>query len=217
MLDSPLHQEPPLASARELRWWMLAFGVALVVDGPIAHLFQPIAATVKHSEWAEGLKLIGHFGLVMFLAVLVGVLHPSGLRGSLLLCSGGILSGLFYSVSKWVVGRTRPVVAIRPYELDPFVQGLHGILHGRNLSFPSGHTALAFATAACLAYLLPRQRRVVYLIAGVVAVERVVELAHYLSDTVAGAGIGILSFRLALCAAEWTDGRRRVEPAPAAV
>ena len=70
---------------------------------------------------------------------------------------------------------------------------MHGIVHETNLSFPSGHAALAFATAAALAMLWPRSRWrwVAYVVAAIVAAERVAENAHWLSDTVGAAALGV--------------------------
>jgi membrane-associated phospholipid phosphatase len=64
------------------------------------------------------------------------------------------------------------------------------------MSFPSGHTCLAFATAATLAIMIPRWRPAFYALASVVAVERVVENAHYVTDVLAGAAVGTIAAHL---------------------
>ena len=74
-----------------------------------------------------------------------------------------------------------------------FRGGFYGFLQQTNLSFPSGHTILAFSTAACLAYLCPRGRCVWFFAASLVAFERVAEAAHYPSDVVGAAMLGIFS------------------------
>jgi membrane-associated phospholipid phosphatase len=71
-----------------------------------------------------------------------------------------------------------------------------GIFHEKNLSFPSGHATLAFATAAALAIFLPRWRAGFYIVAAMVAAERVLENAHYVSDVVAGALVGWICAQL---------------------
>jgi membrane-associated phospholipid phosphatase len=100
---------------------------------------------------------------------------------------------LLYTVCKWTAGRQRPVKLIDPLRFNPFPNGWRGFLDEPNMSFPSGHTCLAFATAASLGICVPRWRFVFYPLAAVVAAERVAENAHYVSDVVAGAGLGTLS------------------------
>ena len=71
-----------------------------------------------------------------------------------------------------------------------------------NPSFPSGHSATAFAAATALALLCPRLRPFVLAIALAVAVSRVYLRVHFPLDVVAGslvgAGIGALCGLIAL-------------------
>jgi len=120
------------------------------------------------------------------------------------------LAGLFSGVNeliKWVAGRTRPYklfagpgakegAYLAPFELHPF-RG------GSNMAFPSGHAALAFATAAALAILMPRWRWAFYGIAALTAAERVLEGAHYPSDVVAAAALGVGAAHAARAAIAW--------------
>jgi membrane-associated phospholipid phosphatase len=111
----------------------------------------------------------------------------------------GPLVGLGYLILKWIVGRRRPVIVAAPFDFHPFARGLGGLVHAESgLSFPSGHAALAFATATCLAAALPRWAPAFFLVACAVGAERVLENAHYLSDVVAGAGVGVLGGIVAL-------------------
>jgi membrane-associated phospholipid phosphatase len=109
------------------------------------------------------------------------------------------MAGGFYTVGKWAVARTRPIVGNgifinRPFGLHFFPDGLLGIFASRpDRSFPSGHTCLAFATAMALAIFIPRWRVAFLVIAACVGLERVLEDAHYMSDVVAGAGLGALA------------------------
>jgi undecaprenyl-diphosphatase len=122
------------------------------------------------------------------------LLHPARWRASLLLLiCDAIVAG--NDVIKWIVGRTRPYKLhndfLEPFVFRPFQGGSKGTLSTNDLCFPSGHAALAFASAAALSILLPRWRWVFYAIAAIVAVERVLEDAHWLSDTVGAAALGI--------------------------
>ena len=71
-------------------------------------------------------------------------------------------------------------------------------MHARNLSFPSGHTTLAFSMALALSHVLARGQWLFFGGAALVGVERVAESAHYLSDVVAAALLATIAFKLAL-------------------
>ncbi len=68
-------------------------------------------------------------------------------------------------------------------------------------SFPSGHTAFTFALSTFLAEeykeQLPWMPYLSYSIAGTVGVLRVANNRHFISDVLTGAGIGILSMKVA--------------------
>lgn len=57
-------------------------------------------------------------------------------------------------------------------------------------SFPSGHTITAFAVAVSLGAFYPEMRPGLYFCAASVAGSRILLGMHFLSDVVAGAGIG---------------------------
>lgn len=71
-------------------------------------------------------------------------------------------------------------------------------------SFPSGHTAVAFAGAELTRALYGNLWGAgAYVVASGVAAMRLAGRHHFLSDCIAGAGIGILSARLALWLLPW--------------
>lgn len=84
---------------------------------------------------------------------------------------------------KSVVGRSRPVAGEGAYAFDPF---------SRNRSFPSGHATNAFAVASVIAahsngWIVPT---IAWTVATGVAVSRVNDNVHFVSDVVAGSLIG---------------------------
>ncbi|MFB0517491.1 MAG: phosphatase PAP2 family protein [Candidatus Neomarinimicrobiota bacterium] len=81
--------------------------------------------------------------------------------------------GVTTSMLKWAVGRERP--------------------NGRGyLSFPSGHTSLSFGVAEVVRTLYGnRIGALFYSLALVTGISRIHDNKHYLSDVVAGAGLGI--------------------------
>lgn len=101
--------------------------------------------------------------------------------------------GIFVDILKWLTGRYRPI--------ELFNHGCSGFIYFKTgyewTSFPSGHAQTAFTLATALTIFYPRWGIPLFLVAGAVAVSRVILTAHYLSDVVAGAGIGIL-FTLAI-------------------
>jgi membrane-associated phospholipid phosphatase len=184
--------------------WLVVLAAATLVDRTVAEWVKARAADTVHSPWhvlfnkssflMVTLKLPGYFYFTMVLAVILWALHPRHVEALALVLLSGTLGGLLYCVVKWLVGRHRPVNGIEPFHFTPLAGGLKGLfISPPNLSFPSGHATLSFATAASLAILIPRWRWAFFLAASLVAIERVLENAHYVSDVVAGAGLGVIS------------------------
>ena len=103
------------------------------------------------------------------------------------------LGGIFTDILKWIAGRYRPV--------ELFNHGYFGFEFFRTgykwTSFPSGHAQTVFSLATALTILFPRWGIWLFVIAGTVGISRIILTSHYLSDVIAGAGIGIL-FALAI-------------------
>jgi membrane-associated phospholipid phosphatase len=204
----------------------ILFVLAMLLDSAIAHWASPHYRVVKHdSTVARLIKEMGAARVMFGVIVLLCIFHARHwFAGALVLATAGI-GGVFELILKWSVGRTRPVqgqvISIDPFNFDHFRGGLVGFVQQSNLCFPSGHSTLAFAMAACLTYLLPRWRILWFALATLVGLERVAELAHYPSDVIGGAICGILAFYIALHLFERFDPAKRlrgfdVEPAPKA-
>ncbi len=91
--------------------------------------------------------------------------------------------GLIGTTVKYAVGRVRPDTATATFEFKPL---------SRNQSFPSGHTAQAFAVATAIAENYPAWwvQAFCYGAAGLVGYARIEQNAHFTSDVVAGALLG---------------------------
>lgn len=179
--------------------WLVLLGAAFAFDRQVAQwVHDAVPFNKQHlatKRLLTVLKLPGYFPFTAAVALLLGIYHRRHWQGALALVTSAALVGLLYSVIKWIAGRHRPGKepgqAIAPFAFHPFSHGFAGIWREPALCFPSGHSSLAFATAMCLALLLPRWRWAFFVIAAITAAERVLENAHYLSDVVAGAGLGI--------------------------
>lgn len=95
-----------------------------------------------------------------------------------------IAAGIISPVIKWAVGRVRPANTADRTEFHPF---------GHNHSFPSGHTTQAFSVASVIAahYDSAWIDTAAYTTASLVGYARHQHQAHWASDIVAGAALGI--------------------------
>lgn len=95
------------------------------------------------------------------------------------------LPSLFDTIIKRLIGRARPFVDgvdVWSYHLLSW--------QPKYASFPSGHTATAFAALVAIGTILPQARALLWIYAGLIGLSRVVITAHYPSDVLAGAVIG---------------------------
>lgn len=104
----------------------------------------------------------------------------SGQFGFVALLSGGVV----VQTLKHLFGRARPWAAGAGKLIGPTLAG------GFN-SFPSGHSISAFAVGSVLGRAFPSYRFVFLALAAVVALSRVVVGAHFVSDVVSGAFLGL--------------------------
>jgi len=108
-------------------------------------------------------------------------------------------AGLIVNLIKIFVVRLRPqgfrfrtpdlVLQQNVISIDwtPWASAFKGLQH----SFPSGHTATAFAACVVLSFFYPKGKRVFLLLAVLVGIQRIVVCAHFPSDVIVGAMIGL--------------------------
>jgi undecaprenyl-diphosphatase len=108
------------------------------------------------------------------------------------------LPGLVVTVVKRWIGRVRPSDA-GPFAYEPFSW------RPEYASFPSGHSATAFAALVAIGALCPRLRPVLWIYALAIAASRVAVSAHYPSDVIAGAVCGAFG---AILVRDWFAARR---------
>jgi undecaprenyl-diphosphatase len=95
--------------------------------------------------------------------------------------------GLFTNIVKHVFGRARPLVggSLDPYLFSPFSWP------AAYASLPSGHAATMASVLVAFGSLWPRARTVLWIYALLIAASRVAVTAHYPSDVLAGALVGV--------------------------
>src|SRR5262245_24458899 len=101
-----------------------------------------------------------------------------------------IAASFMSSVGKTFIGRERP---LQSKGESVFHGPAAGIYSSRQQSMPSGHTTTAAALAVVLARFYPSLRMLMIVLTIGVAMNRMVTVAHYPSDVVVGAWLGICS------------------------
>jgi undecaprenyl-diphosphatase len=109
--------------------------------------------------------------------------------------------GLFTTIVKHIFGRARPLVggSLNPYLFSPFTWP------AAYASLPSGHATTVFSVLVAFGTLWPRARTILWIYALLIAVSRVVVTAHYPSDVLAAAVVGVVG---ALLVRRWFALRR---------
>ena len=106
-----------------------------------------------------------------------------------------LLAGLLAEILKRLIGRERPG-AHDPSGLYTFKPFLHAFTDGSNMGIPSSHAAVAFGGAFMLLRLFPGAGVVALLWATGCAATRILLGAHYLSDVLVAAALGLLASEL---------------------
>ena len=159
------------------------FGKSAYVLWVLLALLLIVALVIPLLQGVSRVVLIGIGTRIqfVFLAVLVPV------------CAGEVLKG--------VIGRGRPFVggAANPFNFSTFAWS------EAYASLPSGHAITAFALAFAIGALYPRLRVAMLAYAVIIALTRLVLLAHHASDVVAGAMVGTTG---AMAVRYWFAARR---------
>lgn len=174
----------------------LAFAVLAPFDIAIAQQFCRLDKSVGIAKFLEVFAdtVGGPIPIILTLVVITAVLNRRQFRSLPFLLTLSLGSGLIVDILKLCICRARP------YTVDlgtaTFGSTFGGFLPlfsagSRGQSFPSGHSATAAGFAVALAILYPRGRWVYAASALLVMVSRVHRHAHFPTDVVAGAGVGL--------------------------
>jgi membrane-associated phospholipid phosphatase len=164
-----------------------------LLDRPLTLVCQDLnPGVVQVFQWITKLGistgyLVAFFALFVFFKYCLS--RPIAAHRALFLFAAVALSGLTTDLIKPLVGRLRPKLLFEAnlYGFDPFRIGYE------YNSFPSGHATTVFALAAALSFFSPRWRLPLFSFAAVVGLSRIIVGAHYLSDIMAGAYVGVMT------------------------
>jgi membrane-associated phospholipid phosphatase len=168
---------------------IVLIALSLLADGWVAQHVR--YGRVYETDWGRMLRTFGYLPFWLLAAIALAMDDRESRewwRRGALLAAAPTAAGIVGELLKITVRRMRPpdegsVYSFRAYSDHPF--------SSRGFGFPSSHAVVAFGAAAILARMFPRARVVWYTAAVGCAVSRLLAHAHYLSDVVAAALIGI--------------------------
>ncbi len=156
---------------------------AIAHDDTFSPIFDTLSKGADSTYW-----LIGSALLWLFYKFYKKHEHRAKTAGFFFLTI--IATGLGANIVKLIFGKARPILLKKEdifgfkWFVSPSAYDYH--------SFPSGHTTTAFSVATLLTLIFPRYWAAFYSYATVMALSRVLNWNHYVSDVVAGAMFGTI-------------------------
>ena len=195
---APIHFDSAWPCWLKLSVALGIFALSFLIDHSAA-----VWAFHTHLHLKSDIKLemtmLGQYGqwtcsILVILAV--GMLDKEGRKKALAIALGCLATVLVCYLLKGMFGRTRPWA----YHNGnwSFLGPAYGFTNAKYQSFPSAHTTGSFALSAGLSWFYPRGRALFYALALDVAFQRVLEHAHFPSDTIAGMILAIVVVRSVL-------------------
>ena len=143
------------------------------------------------AEWLDPLMVVytalGNGGLAFIVLAILLLLfrktRRAGASAAIALAAGAVCTNLIF---KPLVSRPRPWIAMEGWETLVTSSDMH--------SFPSGHTTAAFAFAVALCAVLPQKwaKAAALIAAALMGFSRLYVGAHFPTDVLAGAVVGVL-------------------------
>ena len=170
------------SAARQLPEWLILFFDHITEFGKSFWLLVPVAVALGAIAFADSPALP---------RMSRGVLAAIAVRLGFVFVAVG-LPGLIFTIAKRLIGRARPFVegSADPFRYKPLGWSVE------YAGLPSGHAIDAFAIAMAVGALWPWARPVLWTYAVLIAMSRVVLTAHFPSDVIAGAVIGVVGVLL---------------------
>jgi membrane-associated phospholipid phosphatase len=185
--------------------------LALPLDGPIARFFEAHQLGGDARRELEALQQYGQLTSSFLIALVIWLQDPARRRQLANWAAAFLFAAILVFAAKGLIGRPRPkfddpwvfLWTVGQYPLGPG-RGIHHAwefwagISSDLWSMPSSHTVYAFVMATFLAALYPRLRELVFALAALVGLGRIITHSHYPSDVIAGAGLGLAAARTAI-------------------
>ena len=171
----------------------------LAVAGAVASDDTGIHRTLYMAPGSTGYRVssdITKLGDLTYTAPLLGAVYLTGGHGNQTLATDAAIAifkaGVVGTILKYGVGRHRPSGASGDNNADAFSPGS---AEDADNSFPSGHSLVAFSVASVWAHDKPKEKFLAYGLATLVGLSRITLSAHWATDVLAGAALGIAQGR----------------------
>ena len=189
---------------------LAATGILIHFDQDIDKLFRPLKSNNPFlNKWSPEFTQLGDYYGYGIVAGIFGVSaitkNYKPFHTSILAAQSAFSAGIWVRVGKMLSGRMRPGATYSDREFNsdhwfgPFAQFDSNLNRGRSSgafdAFPSGHTAVAFALATSFAKQYSNHKAIpviLYSLAGMIGISRMVEHEHWASDILPSAFIGYL-------------------------
>ncbi len=202
--NGPSRDMASIAHRPVLHIWLTAGVLVLLSISSIAILDHACSGFIGTNsipdELSDLLQAAEHFGTpygAVLILLTVWLTHPSLRSRVSRTFFAAVAGGLLADLVKLCVSRTRP----KAFDFDQSIwSGFTGVFQwgaggSKHQGFPSAHTAFAITFAVMLGELFPKARRWFWCLGALVACQRVATLAHFPSDVLAGAAVGLVTAR----------------------
>ncbi len=171
-----------------LAWTLATIGSYLFLDSMVSRWLWDHPNTWHTNFWVNGFRQLGRAGVPIWLAAVWGCVTTKW-RPTVVVMAAMVLVGISVCPLKAIARRTRPIHTLTAASGQPQPE----ISWQKKVSFPSGDTAVAFASATALSLSWGRLwMPALFAAATAIGVLRVTAFAHYPSDVMAAAMLGVL-------------------------
>jgi membrane-associated phospholipid phosphatase len=181
----------------KIKWFITAYFILLIITVLVLILFSKTDIHLwvnKHNSLFLDtfFKYITWLGDGIIIVIISLLLLFYNLRTSILVFSTYVISGILIQIIKRIVQSPRPKTYFEGIYNLHFVEGIK--MYTTN-SFPSGHSASAFALFLCMAIIVKNKwlQMICTLTAALIAYSRIYLSQHFLLDVTVGSVIGILT------------------------
>lgn len=180
----------------------VALAIASLLDRPVWRTVSELPGSFITGDWHRALRSMGFLPVWLVLSFAMALINSQSVNGTsnlrlalrwpLLLSAAVLCAGGLGEILKVLIRRERPLLTGGEYVWRSFTDRP---LEGGELGMPSTHATVAFAAAWMLCRLYPRAAPVWLALATGCAVTRVLDGAHFLSDTVLAAAVAFFVVR----------------------